>query len=89
MRAGSNKALPILSHFGTAQAVYNARNTSLLQMNVLSDGEIKRAKTLSLAWAESVLFKCKNNGIKTVGFFDDNYPEALRNIVNPPLVLYT
>ncbi|MBE6732904.1 MAG: DNA-protecting protein DprA [Ruminococcaceae bacterium] len=88
LRAGSNKALPILSHFGTAKAVYNARNTALRQMNILSDGEMDRAENLSIAFAENVLSLCKKNGIKIVCYYDDNYPNALRNIVNPPLVLY-
>ncbi len=88
LRAGSNKALPILSRFGTAKAVYDARNTTLRQMNILSDGEMARAEKLDIAWADKVLALCKKNGIKTIGFFDDCYPNAFRNIVNPPLVLY-
>lgn len=36
-----------------------------------------------------MLYKCSKNGIKTVGIFDKDYPDSLRHIKNPPLVLYT
>lgn len=88
LRAGSNKVLPLLSHFGSARGVYEARNGKLKTLNILSQGEMSRAESVTLSRAENILALCQKHNIKTVGFFDECYPDAFRNIANPPLVLY-
>ena len=42
----------------------------------------------NLKFAEEVIKLSGENGIKIITFFDFLYPNTLRNIPNPPLVLY-
>lgn len=88
LKEGSNKAVELLEHFGNAQNIYNQRNAKLKELKVLSPAEMKRAKEITLEEIETVLKRCRDNSIKTVGLYDDNYPDSLLHIKNPPLVLY-
>lgn len=38
--------------------------------------------------AEKILGRCRDTGVKVLSYDMDEYPEILRNIYNPPLVLY-
>lgn len=88
LKEGSYKAVELLEHFGNAQNIYNQRNAKLKELKILSPAELKRAHEITLEEIECVLKKCEDNSIKTVGFYDDSYPDSLRHIKNPPLVLY-
>ena len=39
--------------------------------------------------AEKELRRCEEQGIRLIGFFDDEYPSNLNEIYDPPLIMYT
>ncbi|MDR3178720.1 MAG: DNA-processing protein DprA [Oscillospiraceae bacterium] len=51
--------------------------------------EIKRLESFDLKDAENILKKCSNLGYDVITINDFCYPKALKNISNPPCVLYT
>lgn len=55
---------------------------------LLSDKERQRLKATSLEQAQNVLAHCEKNGIGIMTWEDALYPDRLRNIYNPPTVLF-
>ena len=75
-----------LAHFGSPEDCYYAdaydgiENLSKNAMEALADKELKEA--------ESVFEACERKRIHILTYSDDLYPSYLRNIIDPPLVLY-
>ncbi|MBU2637937.1 MAG: DNA-protecting protein DprA [Nanoarchaeota archaeon] len=60
-------------------------NTIKLKELGLSDGSINKLKTLNLMNFEKYI---NNPVLKIITIFDQDYPEKLKNIMNPPLFLF-
>ena len=74
-------------HFANAEDVYNADADSLSspginpkQLNALKDKRISKA--------QEIVKYCNKLGIKIISFGDKEYPNKLRTIPSPPIVLY-
>jgi len=78
----------ILEHFGTPEMVYNARDRDYLDVVGIKKEDIKQLMQKELEPANKILSSCKEIGCRVISLFDSEYPERLRNIYNPPLVLY-
>lgn len=87
MGAANPKSLELIQHYDSIknvyEAVYNGNGKKFL-----SPGETKRLRGASLENSTKILDICKKQGIKITTYFDENYPEALRNIYNPPILLF-
>lgn len=55
---------------------------------LLTDKERQRLRKTSLEQAQKVLAYCEENGIGIMTWDDEIYPDSLRNIYNPPYVLF-
>lgn len=82
------KAGRLLRHFGDAGAVWRADPAHLAEAADLSAQEKKLLANKSLAQAEGILGKCKALGVQVMSIFDAEYPQRLKNIFDPPLILY-
>ncbi len=56
--------------------------------SLLGEKERQNVRKIRLEQAESVMAYCEKNGIGIMTWDSDLYPEALRHIFNPPLVLF-
>lgn len=54
----------------------------------LNDKEKKRAKDVRMGTIRPILEQCRENDIHIVTLDDEEYPELLRNIKNPPILLF-
>ncbi len=65
---------------------YNA----LIDGNVkgLSDKEVKSVKTTHIEQAEKMIEYCNNNNMKIIDYDNEEYPTRLKEIYNPPSVLF-
>lgn len=86
--------------FGTA----NAKTLEIVQMHstpkelyyvlhdpdcsLLGEKERRNVRKICLEQAESVMAYCEKNGIGIMTWDSEQYPESLRHIYNPPLVLF-
>lgn len=76
----------VLAHFGSPEDCYYAdefsgiENLSKSALEVLCDKDLKEAESISEA--------CQRKKIHILTYGDDLYPSLLRNIIDPPLVLY-
>lgn len=87
-RLDCGPAWQVLRHFGTPEKVYFADPAEYALVPKLSAAQQKLLADKSLAEADQILARCDAAGIGILTWQDSNYPERLRNIDLPPLVLY-
>lgn len=83
---GARGAYLVARHFATPEAAYYADEEAYKAVPSLRDRTGLLDKDLTLA--EHIRIKCYNAGIGILTIQDAAYPERLRNIDDPPLVLY-
>ena len=77
----------LLEHFGTPEAVYFAENGEYDQIDLTPQGR-EALRDKSLEGAEQILAECDRLGLYILTIQDAQYPERLRQIDDPPCVLY-
>jgi DNA processing protein len=86
---GHVTAKNLLGHFGTAEAIFKASVTQLMQVPGIGEvtaNQIKDPQSLKRA-AEQLQFTVKHN-IQVLFFLDDNFPRRLRDCFDAPILLY-
>ncbi len=78
----------LLSHFGTAEEVYYADKSELLKAAPLEEKQLSALLDKSLDKALAVLDECARRDVFVLSLHDALYPQRLRNIFDPPLLLY-
>ena len=79
----------LISRFGSAGAVFRARLQDLVSVDeVREEAARKLLKKETTAAAERVLREIENTGARVVPFTNTEYPVSLREIHDPPLLLY-
>lgn len=76
----------ILQQFGDPEQAYFAN--SYEQLEELSREGYASLMDKDLAASEKILIKCEENGLQVLTAGDAAYPARLKNIYDPPLVLY-
>lgn len=87
--AGGRLVNSVLEYFGCAQKVYELANRDTLQkIEGIGAKEAKALCAKSLKHAQAIAKSCDEKGIGILTYEDENYPEGLKHIFSPPLVLY-
>lgn len=85
---GTLNAVRVLEQFGTPEAVYFADEQAIGRIETLSyQGKLSLGDK-NLSEAEAILGDCQRLGYRLLTLQDAEYPNRLRNIPDPPLVLY-
>ena len=77
----------LLDRFGTPEAVYFADQEEY-RLSGLTEWQQRALLDKSMDGAESILAECDRLGVRILTIQDAEYPERLRQIANPPCVLY-
>lgn len=85
--AGQN-AVRVLEHFGSPELVHAADEEAYRLMGGLPDGAIRSLMNKSLDLADEILGDCDRLGVRLLTLQDATYPERLKAIHQPPMVLY-
>lgn len=85
--AGQN-AVRVLEHFGSPELVHAADEEAYRLMGGLPDGVIRSLMNKSLDLADEILGDCDRLGVRLLTLQDATYPERLKAIHQPPMVLY-
>lgn len=85
---GSNRLHSIMEKFGGAQQVYSADNITRECSGIFSERELRMMSTTPLEYAKTVYNDCIRENVTVITPDTDAYPKILKNIPNPPLVLY-
>ena len=76
----------VFAHFGSPEDCYYAQAYDSIEN--LSESAAEALGDKDLQEAESIVEACEKKRIHILTFGDDRYPGYLRNIADPPLVLY-
>ena len=87
---GDIMAKKLLTHFGSAEAVFNAKIAQLTAIDGVGSVLLKNFKDKSVfEKATAELEFIKNNAINVAFFQDENYPDRLKHCIDGPLLLFT
>lgn len=91
--AGLNKIsaaqkIALLERFSDPEEIFTLGAAALKQTETVTDQMLQEMNTKDLSAAEKIVKICADKGIDIVSFADKAYPARLRNIYDPPMVLY-
>ena len=78
----------VLDAFSDAEDVYFADREAYATVEGMSSEIVDALADKDLKEAKKILDVCMTKGIQICTYQDENYPARLKNIVDPPLVLY-
>ena len=85
-KLSDREKIAVLTHFGSAEDVYYANDFRDVP-GLDAEAQIVLGDK-SLEEAEQILQQAKRQKIRVLTWADADYPARLKNIVDPPLVLY-
>jgi len=78
----------LLKAFSSAEEVYNAEEKEIRKVVDPRSSDCSRLLNKELDKAKSIYEFCQSKGIGILAYFDDNFPESLKDIPTPPVLLY-
>ncbi len=84
----SREKLRLLKRFSDAEDIFAASRERLAACPGVTPAALESLADKSLAKAEAALEKCAQGRVHILTWGDTNYPERLRQIADPPLLLY-
>lgn len=78
----------LLAHFGAPENIYYADAAEYALVDGLTKQEIGALSERSLEEADRILGECQKLGIRVMTMQDADYPARLKNIFEPPCLLY-
>lgn len=78
----------LLNLFGTAEHIYALTERECLETKNFQQKWLEPILDKDLSEAEKILVDCDNHDISVITYADESYPERLRNIPDPPTLLY-
>lgn len=85
---GNQRKLALLQHFGGPEEIYFADPEEYAQVEGMTRPGVKALEKKDLSEADRILGDCDRLGLRIVTMRDTDYPDRLRNIFDPPLLLY-
>ncbi|AWI24990.1 DNA-processing protein DprA [Flavobacterium pallidum] len=87
---GEINAKKLLSHFGTAEAIFAEKSHKLKKIDRIGSLTVERLKDKSVfEKAEAELRFIEKAHIRAIAFTDKDYPEKLRHCPDSPIVLFS
>ncbi len=80
--------LTLLERFSDPEEIFDLGAAALTQLEGVTEQMLQEIDNKDLSAAEKILKSCESKGIDIVTFADAAYPPRLRNIFDPPMVLY-
>ena len=85
---GDRLKVRLLQHFRDPEDIYYADGSSYSHVEGMTAEAAEGLKDKSLAAAEAALDVCRREGLHLLTFQDAAYPSKLKNIADPPILLY-
>lgn len=80
--------LGLLEHFGDPEAVYYGQREEYLLAPGMSELAADALENKDTSGADRILADCERLGLQLLSLLDAAYPDRLRSIADPPLLLY-
>lgn len=84
----NKQKLALLSHFSDPEEIFHQSEATLSQIEGMDAAAVKALMNRDMTKAQKILNICGEKDIGILPFNSEQYPPLLRNIVDPPLVLY-
>ncbi len=78
----------IIEYFGGVENLYKSNILEWKMSSVLTPKQTENLRRFSLDDAQQIIYDCENNGWQIIAYDDVQFPQRLREIPNPPAVLY-
>ena len=78
----------IIQEYGSAERLYNANILEWRMSPVITAKQIEGLARTDISVADKIISQCDENNWDIIDFEDERYPERLKEIHNPPAVLY-
>ena len=78
----------LLQQYENPEDIFYADPQMLGTLENMTPAMVSSLQERDLSEAEDILKKCRKKNIEILPFWDEKYPERLRNIEDPPVVLY-
>lgn len=78
----------ILEDFGTVKKLYDSNIIEWRMSCALTSKQIDKLEQTDINSIEEIIYTCENNGWSIITYDDERYPSRLKEIYNPPCVLY-
>lgn len=78
----------LIEYFGGAKQIYEAGEAEWRMCPELTPKAVERLLLTSLNDSHEAIYSCRENGWKIITYDDFSYPQRLRDIPDPPCVLY-
>ena len=89
LTVGVGKAIkPIIDYFGSAENLYNSNYLQRKVCPSVTDKMLDAMESTPIEKADEIIAVCKQNGWDIITVDDENYPNKLKEIFDPPAVLY-
>jgi DNA processing protein len=85
---GPTKSRKLVEHFGTPEAVLRASLTELESTGIQAVSAQSLATGKSAELAREEIARASAAGVALISMHDPSYPQRLKEIYDPPLVLY-
>ena len=85
---GQRGILRLLEYFGTPERVYFALREDLEPLSWLSAPAVRSLLNKGMEESDAILGRCDQLGVQIMTIQDSDYPERLRQLDDPPVVLY-
>lgn len=80
--------LELLERFGSPENIYYADTGEILLTEGMTRDQAARLENRDLTGADRILAECQRLDLRILTLNDAEYPDRLRNIYDPPLLLY-
>ena len=80
--------LSLLYYFGSPERVFMAESGEYLLVDGMTRAAAELLEDKSMREANRILGECERLGLRVLTLHDAEYPDRLRNIYDPPIVLY-
>lgn len=80
--------LSLLHYFGSPERIFMAESGEYLLVDGMTLPVVELLENKSLREADRILGECERLGLRVLTLHDAEYPDRLRNIYDPPVVLY-
>ncbi len=84
----SAKLSKIIDEFSSAKDLYNAGEIEWRMSTSLTEKQVQKLISCDLNQSEEVILSCNDNNWQIIDYDDSRYPNRLKQIIDPPAVLY-
>lgn len=86
--SSAGKLLPAIEYFSSPEEIYNADKEALLECAMFSEKEIAYLLAKDMSFVSEEIERCNKERCYLVDYYSKYYPQALRELTDPPLILY-